>query len=166
MQRDALVIGAVLLIAIIVGGWLVFFGMGDTGAQSGQPKNVSFTVLSEGTNAEVTDRKNYRIKNRDEFASVWAYAYGDTGEPLPSVDFTQNHILAIFSGERPSAGYGVTVNAVIDTDTAREIMITHTEPGSSCITAQVITSPFQFILVPKTDLPIARTDFTVTQECE
>lgn len=166
MQRDALVIGAVLLIAVIIGGWLVFFGMGTDTSQNDIPQDVSFSVLGEGANAQLSERKNYRIKNRDEFAMIWSYAYGSGPEQLPSVDFTQNHVLAVFSGERPSAGYGVAVNAVVDTATAREVMITHTEPGTGCMTAQVITSPFQFVLVPKNELPIVRTDFTVVTECE
>ena len=162
MQRDVLIIGAICVIAIVIGAWLYLFEVKEV---SSQPAAVSFTVLEHGTNALLTDRKNYRIKTSEEFREVWTYAFGPDSTPPSSVDFNTHHVLAVFEGQHASGGYDIAVSAVVDTDSAREVMVTHLEPGAECVTTQAMTSPYEFVLVPKSQAQIVRTDLTVTKDC-
>ena len=51
-----------------------------------QEAPVSFTVIAEGTDAVLAERKNYKIEDRAQLEQVWALAYGQTVTALPQVD--------------------------------------------------------------------------------
>ncbi len=167
MHRDTALIGTGLVVAIILGALLITH---DKSAQTRntQPAAVSFAVLHEGEQSgEIATRVNYRIRNEDEFASLWLALHSDDSMPVPVVDFEAHDVLAVFEGERPSAGYDISIVSVMDQgDGTLAVTILHEEPGATCITNSVITSPFELVVVPKLDLKISREDLTTTRECE
>jgi hypothetical protein len=76
-------------------------------------------------------------------------------------------VLAVFEGERPSGGYDISVVSVMDNgDGTLAITILHEEPGAACMTTSVITSPYELVVVPKSDSRLVREDLTSVRECE
>jgi len=168
MQQDTVVIGLGIGVAIILGSLLLAYG-DDTGAvHHAQPAAVSFSVLAEGEQSgEITQRVNYRIRTEPEFTALWEALHTDDLMPVPFVDFEAHDVLAVFEGERPSGGYDISVVSVMDNgDGTVTVSILHEEPGNTCMTTSVITSPFELIVVPKSDAKIIREDLTTTRECE
>ncbi len=163
-MKDILILGVACAAAILLGAWL-YFG----GATSGEPPRmegaVSFAVLDQGSSSgDVTERKNYRIKSQDELAELWRMVHG-TGAPT-TVDFTKQEVIAVFDGTHVTGGYEVAIASVVDVATgSRTVSIVRTEPGESCMTTESITSPYQIIVVPKSDAPFAREEQTVVEEC-
>lgn len=162
-MKDTLIIGAAILVAIAIGAWL----MVSDSAPAAVPTtggSVTFSVLQEGDNAgELDERKNYRIKTQEELDQLWTIV-GQGG--APAVDFATSEVLAAFDGIRPTGGYFVRIASVEDTSAARRVVIEHTAPGAGCMTTSALTSPFTMVVVPKTDLPIARVDVEKTEDCE
>jgi hypothetical protein len=107
-MRDLLVIGAVAVVAIVIGVVLFFFGptklQSDVGnallaEQTTGSASTPYTVLEQGVDAlSVTNRTNYRITSATDLATLWSMVYGDKGSvALPTIDFTQDEVLAILT---------------------------------------------------------------------
>jgi hypothetical protein len=152
------------VVALLAVSALLAFTSPNTPSEA--PAAVAVAVLSRGDQAGMEERKNYRIQSAAELAYFWLISHGENGPPVPLVDFEAHDVLAVFEGLKPSGGYEITVAEVVDGPSVREVTIRHVEPGASCITTSVITSPFELVVVPKNDAPIRRTDLTHVTECE
>ncbi len=160
-MKDALIIGAICIVAIVIGGWLFLIEpKGD------EARSADIFVLAQGQQAyEVDERKNYRIRSLDELQELWSMTYPADGPAIPAVDFAQYEVLAVFDGTHTSGGYDVMVTGVEDSALSRTVRITRTSPGESCMTPSVITSPFVLVRIPASDLTIVREEESVVAEC-
>lgn len=166
MNRDTVLIALGLLLAIVLGALLMNYGSLRPAGE--QPAAVSFSVLAEGEQSgDITKRVNYRIRTESEFASLWTALHADDEMPVPHVDFEAHDVLAVFEGEKMSGGYDISVVSVMTKDDGTlAVTILHEEPGASCLTTSVITSPFELVVVPKVEAKIRREDLTTVRECE
>lgn len=74
--------------------------------------------------------------------------------PSPSVDFTQNFLVGIFSGQKPSGGYAIKMTTVVENSCEIVINFYERSPLTDEIVTQATTYPSDFILIPKTSKPI------------
>jgi hypothetical protein len=124
-------------------------------------------VLEEGTRASMERKVNYHIQSQEELATVWAMVYPENAPLLPQVDFNQDDVLAVFDGSKPSGGHAIKILHVIDEkDKGRVVTVVHEKPAGECMTTQEITSPFQFVVVKKSPLPIIREDIEREVPCQ
>jgi len=153
------------VIAIIVG--VVIFVASPVAAPTGPSAKAMIQVIGEGSTAAVmTEKKNYHVTNYAQLADVWRLAYGPGSPGIPDVDFATENVIAVFDGQKSSGGYDVDVTEVVDQGGTRTITIVHTAPGPGCITTDALTSPFQLVVVPKSDDKISRVDTDVTVACD
>ncbi len=165
-MKDIVIIFVLCIVAIFIGGWM-YFGMpeqpfvpGTTSQMSndGSPDAtptvttegvVEFMVIDQGDHATGYDeRKNLAIYDETEFAALWEKIHPE--DPLASVDFTSEYVIAVFAGEKSSGGHTITVEKVTENDTTRTVSILMSEPAADCIVTQAITSPYHIIKVPLT----------------
>ncbi len=164
MHRDSTLIFLGLLLALIAGALLMFSF--KEGALAPGPAS-GFTVIDQGTNAAMIEKRdNYRIKSADELDALWVMVYGTAGPEVPQIDFSREELLAVFDGTRPSGGYAVAVDSVVDEPGKRTVTIRHTVPGEGCVTTQAITSPYALVRVAKAVVPLSRTDVEEVIECQ
>jgi hypothetical protein len=71
-------------------------------------------------------------------------------KPLP--DFTQKRILGLLSGPKPSLGYSIKIQSVIEDDC--QILVQYSE-ASSGSAATVMSYPADYIVLPKSTKPIS-----------
>lgn len=164
-MRDAIIIFVAIILAIVIGGYLYLNG-GE--AFNGSPIQVSvqpqssFTVLAEGQDSGSVDRRtNFRIMSDEELRELWSMLYSTGGPAVPSVDFSKSEVIAVFDGSHSSGGYRVEVTDVADADGKRTVRITRHAPNDDCAVTSAITSPFQIISVPKSELPLAKEEVQV-----
>ena len=69
--------------------------------------------------------------------------------PAPDVDFSRSIVVGVFLGTRPTAGYGVTITAVTSKAGGATVDYVEQKPAPGRMTAQVLTSPFHLVTVPK-----------------
>lgn len=76
----------------------------------------------------------------------------------PTLDFSKEGVLFISMGSRATAGYQISLasKAVIVKNGIAEVKITWIEPESGGITAQVLTSPYLMLRLPRTGLKCIR----------
>ena len=167
-----LIVLVIVLGAILVGAGLYFYGPEEIrDAQVGPSASVAsaqipFQVIAEGESAaEVRERKNYAVYSEEDLEELWRMAYGDTST-LPRVDFTQNYVIAVFAGEKASGGHDIEVADIEDTESKRKVSIALTRPGAGCMTTQALTRPFQIVVVPASDLELAREEAEIEVACQ
>lgn len=165
-MKDALLVSALVVLALAVGAGAYWYNAAVTTpaqqAPASQLAPVSFTTLAEGTQSKEMRRANYRITSSAELTRLWRMISTDTS--IPAIDFEKNEVIAVFAGQEPTLGYSIAISKIED-GSVRNVAISISKPGASCLAGQAITSPYQIIAVPKTSLPYAHTDTVSTMSC-
>src|SRR5258708_16630506 len=110
--------------------------------------------LEKGSQSFVDDMRQVTAHTADEWNAVWKRHAPD--RPAPQVDFSREMVVGIFVGSRSSAGYSVEVVRVEKQAAEPGIIVRYKEtvPGRAAVTAQIVTSPYHLVAVPKQDGPV------------
>lgn len=90
------------------------------------------------------------IRDSNAWQSLWTEAFRQQ-QPVPqtpAVDFSRDMVLLVAIGSRPSGGYAVSIDSVVQYQGGLVVEATERMPGRSCITTAVLTSPAVGIRVP------------------
>jgi len=151
-------------VAVLAGTAVYFYDHHQPAAPSqvsGTP--VTYSELAHGANSTVLSRRNYAVHSEPELQQLWQMT--DAAGQVPEVDFSAYDVIAVFAGQKTTAGYSISVSSVADTVSERVIGITISSPGGSCVLAEQLTAPYQIIEVPKSSLPLTHADTQVTESC-
>ena len=107
----------------------------------------------QGQNACAHDPRVMVIRTQADWDRFWTTIVGV--ETVPPVELTGNMAVAVLLGDRPTAGYTVTIAGVQRVEDRLDVNYRVRAPQPNEITAQVITSPFAVAIVPSSPLPIA-----------
>ena len=80
--------------------------------------------------------------------SEWKSILGDN--IAKDVNFDEFSAVAVFLGEKPTGGYDIKINSVIEEETAIRVYVEESSPGKKCMVTQAFTSPFEIVKIPKT----------------
>jgi len=115
---------------------------------------VPFTTIAMGERSGILRPKNVVVRTADEWARLWKlHDAGDAGR-RPSIDFSRDMVIAVFRGQRPTAGYGVRIMDVRQTPDELQVHVRERRPDTRTVLAQVLTCPYVMIRLPKKDLPV------------
>lgn len=79
------------------------------------------------------------------------YYYTFPKPDFMTVDFEKEMVIAVFMGERPTAGYSIDIVEVVEYAGKLEVQINMRKPSPGDIVGQVITSPFCIVRVRRVD---------------
>jgi hypothetical protein len=96
-------------------------------------------------------RQQLAVRTEDQWRTVWAEMQGDCPKELPPVDFTENMVIAVFLGARPSSGYTVDITEIRGVGNGLEVWVHETRPRPEDLVLAVITYPSDFVIVPPVD---------------
>jgi hypothetical protein len=82
-----------------------------------------------------------------EWSTLWSQHAGDRARP--AVDFSKEMVVAVFLGTRPTAGFSVEVVSARQEGATLIVSYRESRPQPGAVAAQVLTSPFHFVAVPK-----------------
>ena len=116
--------------------------------------SADMVTVAKGTLSGVELARQVVVGTDAEWRSLWQEHAPE--QQVPTVDFTRRTVLAVFLGSRNTAGYSVTISAVekAGTDGVR-VRYRETRPGPDQVLAQIITSPFHIVSVPRIDAPVS-----------
>ncbi|HEB66488.1 MAG TPA: protease complex subunit PrcB family protein [Gammaproteobacteria bacterium] len=112
---------------------------------------VPFTTVAMGEQSGIHQPKNVVVRTADEWARLWKLH--DAGK-RPSIDFGRDMVIAVFLGQRPTAGYRVRIMDVRQGPDQLQVHVRERKPDSNAVLAQVLTYPYVMIRLPKKDLPV------------
>lgn len=169
-MKDGFIIIGFSLVALVVGAYLVLHGRGafpntDSAMSSNRSSAavmVPFTPLAKGTYTNISTRTNYLITSKVQLEELWKLVTA-TSTP-PAVDFSRNYVAAVFAGDEPTSGYGVTVARVQDAH-ERMVTVVLTSPGSGCAITKSPTRPYQIVELPRSSLPVTHQYEMATTSC-
>lgn len=124
----------------------------DKAQDCGIVRNVAFeNFIYCGELIEKPTKPIYLIINSNEELLKY-FTFCDSFGSLP--DFTKKRILGLMSGPKPTGGYSIKIQSVIENDC--EILVDYSEkgPGDGDGVTQAITYPADYIVLPKSDKPI------------
>lgn len=101
----------------------------------------------------IHDPFNHVIRSQTEWDAMWRRITANSGpQPAaPPVDFSRDMLLLTALGTRPTGGYGITIERVIETPYTLDVQVVRTSPGPRCGTTATLTSPVDIVRVARSD---------------
>ena len=104
-------------------------------------------VLDSGDQSNMDDSRQAIVRTAGELDALWRLHAPD--RPQPKVNFSTEMVIGVFMGSRPSAGFTVEILGVEEQGGATLVRYRETVPPRGGIAAQVITSAYQLVAVPR-----------------
>jgi len=119
-------------------------------------ESESFLSLERGTQSGISEPGAHIARDAVALRALWA-EHGRSMMPSPtppSVDFGKYLLVFVSAGSRPTAGYSLRVERVHVEQGTLFIEARESSPGKGTLQAQVLTSPYEVVLLPRTAMPV------------
>jgi protease stability complex PrcB-like protein len=103
--------------------------------------------LDKGSRSEIVVARQVTIRDQDAWTALWQEHAAS--RQRPAVDFSSEMVVAVFLGTRPTAGFAAEIVGYRAVDGDLVIQYREGAPPRGAITAQVLTSPFHLVVVPR-----------------
>ena len=133
---------------VIAGGFLAIIDVCRAAEE------IPLRTLAKGGFSGITNKQQLVITNQPAWRQFWAKhnVSVKSAEKVPPVDFEKEMVVAIAIGQQRTGGYRIEITAVEAEADKLRITYKRYAPPPDGINLQVITSPFHFVAVPKSDL--------------
>jgi hypothetical protein len=111
---------------------------------------MPMTTIARGGVSGVMQPRQVVVRAADDWDTLWRQHAG-ADAPVPAVDFDREMVVGVFLGARNTGGYAVEITGVEEAAGKVVVHYTETTPGRDMMLAQVITSPFHLVKVPRSD---------------
>lgn len=115
-------------------------------AQAFRPADTMRT-LDKGDQSNMDDARQAVAKTDAEWAALWQQHSPD--RPRPKVDFSKEMVVGVFLGSRPTAGWVLEIVSAAPEGAVFVVRYREQMPPAGAVTAQVITSYYHLVAVPK-----------------
>jgi len=106
-------------------------------------------LLDRGDQSNVDEARQVVVRTAAAWTALWRQHAPD--RPRPAVDFARDMVAGVFLGSRPSAGFAIDVVSARDEHGDVVVRYRETSPRSGAVTAQVITSAYCIVALPRRD---------------
>lgn len=108
------------------------------------------------------------IDNQDDFEAFWEALHEgrDSTPSLPTVDFSQETVVAAVFGTKSTGGHTIDVTRVSSDGGQLHVQVEKGVPGDDCLTTQAVTSPYHVIKVPATGADFEFNASEETHSCD
>ena len=104
-------------------------------------------VLEKGDQSNVDEGRQVAVRTAAEWKTLWRQHSPDRDQPR--VDFGREMVVGVFLGSRTTAGFSVEIVSALVEQGVLVVRFRETRPKSDRIVAQVITSPYHLVAVPR-----------------
>jgi protease stability complex PrcB-like protein len=104
-------------------------------------------VLEKGDQSNVDEARQVTVRTAAEWKTLWRQHSPDRDQPR--VDFGRDMVVGVFLGSRTTAGFSVEIVSALVEQGVLVVRFRETRPQSGRILAQVITSPYHLVAVPR-----------------
>jgi hypothetical protein len=114
-------------------------------AAYGGGEGLELKRIGQWTRTGIGESRRLVIRDANAWAEFWSeLGVGDR----PDVDFTQNVVVAVAAGQRPTGGYEIAVDGVRQANGELTVEVVETAPGPNCTTTGSSTQPVDIVVVP------------------
>jgi hypothetical protein len=111
-----------------------------------QGASLPVTTLAQSTGSFINSPRQAVARTAAEWAALWKEHAGPA--PAPKVDLGKSTVVAVFLGERMTAGYSAEITGTRRDGAALVVLWAERKPAADQMTAQVITSPAHIASIP------------------
>lgn len=117
---------------------------------------IPMTPLLRGTQSGIGATTVMVARDEAQWTDLWSkHASRQIPAPdAPAVDFAKHMVVCVCLGTRPSAGWSVKVERAVEEDGALWLDVRETQPAEGAATAQMLTEPFEMVLLPQSLLRV------------
>jgi hypothetical protein len=116
------------------------------------PGPADLETVSRGSLSGIERPREVVIRTEAGWRALWM-EHGP-GQDIPMVDFSTRTVIAVFLGSRRTAGYVVEITAVERRAGETIVNVREGRPAPGQMLAQVITTPFHIVSVPRVEGPV------------
>ncbi len=93
-----------------------------------------------------------QIETQAEWENFWSRHQGNVIQPppAPSVDFSQEMVIAAVDQTEPSGGYRFEITGIEEVEGGLAVRVSKTIPGPDCIVTTALTRPFHIVKTART----------------
>ena len=106
--------------------------------------SINLTTIAQGTDSNYPTASQRVITSTAAWVNLWQQ---HSSKPVPEVDFTQEQVVAVFAGKKPTASYSVNITRVENSNS--NLVITVEYHHSEDIVTLPITHPYHIIKSPR-----------------
>lgn len=124
---------------------------------------LEFQVVENGENSGYWNEAYIIIKTEDEWSDVWEkHTWLLLSAPTyPRIDFSSRMVICAFMGKQPTNGCGIRIERIFSEEEIIHVEIVKTNPLENLLVNDVVTSPFIFFSIQRTDKDFI---FDITEE--
>jgi len=148
---------------LLIGLILIFMWVGEVGVISSSADSnkegiisVSFSTVDKGFRSGIKERELVIIKSEKEWGDLWRLHKGafPPEQYIPRVDFKQEMIVGVFSGEKKTGGYGIEITKIEENRDKGELIVffLETQPPPKAMVTQALTQPYHIVKIRRIDL--------------
>ncbi|MHA1963753.1 MAG: protease complex subunit PrcB family protein [Candidatus Thorarchaeota archaeon] len=147
MEREAKIAGSAVLIGSIL---IVALIAVQSGLLAGNVlPDLYFEEIDQGFYCGITARTEFVIEDNESWSALWTDLHNiSTGYPdLPTVNFSQEVIIAVFIGGFPTGGYSANITRIDINLTGLIVYVDEVHPGEGCGVTMAFTQPYHIVRV-------------------
>lgn len=117
---------------------------------------VPFDTVDQGVYSGVSSRSLQVIRTDAQWAALWSQLTANRipPPPAPVIDFQQNMLIAALDGTRPSGGYSIAVESVVETPGWMVVHVTSRAPRPGDIVTLALTQPYHIVSLAASGKPV------------
>lgn len=115
---------------------------------------VMFRILSQGQTSGLTQPKFLTLRSLTEFAELWNIHSQTDPAAMPKINFKQQMVIAVFTGEQRTGGYGIKIEKIIELENSLQIHVTLIRPKPDTDRVMMITQPNMIVVLPRSNKKI------------
>jgi hypothetical protein len=118
--------------------------------------SVSFETIEQGDSSGIEESLERFIQKSSEWVTFWKQHQSKRTLllPLPTVDFTQASIMAVFTGGRSNGGYFAEISNIVREATRLIVIYREVVAGENCVINLIATQPFHIVELKRIDQPV------------
>jgi len=114
--------------------------------------------MDKGFRSGIKERKLVVIRTEKEWEEFW-HLHKKAILPeqqVPPVDFNQQMVIAVLSGEKRTGGYGIEITRVEENleKSQLEVFFLETHPSPKSMATQALTQPYHIVKLKRVDIPV------------
>jgi hypothetical protein len=130
--------------------FLLLCGCRSSAPSDAQP--AGFEILAQGYQSGEHEAGVLLITSAEQWHAFWLrHSNGRIpAAPEPVVDFAQHSVIVVRAGDQPTAGFVLSTTSVSRKDEQTLVDAVLDLPPTDAVLPQVVTQPYQILLVPRT----------------
>ena len=142
----------IFLTILLIPAILLLLFLFSCGKENGG-KTIKFDTISKGLYSQQVGKEYFVIKDTESFNQLLAIiANGNSVITNKDVDFSEEIVVGVFLGEKPTGGYSIEITDVLKQNDFIEFLIKIDEPDPGQMVTEAITSPYHIIKLKRYDM--------------